>query len=132
MSALRPHTKIKFDKSSELFRELEFFIQELYEDAKLTLFGSSCNGFHSVGCDFDICLTLHRSNDGSEIGHTKMIDEVARTLRKHPDLTKMSITTARVPIFKFHHVPSNLDWRPVRVQRVCSAQHKTSEDVQQH
>ncbi|KAH9362013.1 hypothetical protein HPB48_014952 [Haemaphysalis longicornis] len=94
----------------KLFGELESFIRELYTDAKLNMYGSSCNGFGSVRSDLDICLTLDSSEDGKSICHTDMIKELARKLRKHPDMAKIiAITIARVPIVKFYHVPSNLE-----------------------
>ncbi|CAN7937200.1 unnamed protein product [Ixodes hexagonus] len=93
-----------------LLHELESLIRELYADAKLTLYGSSCNGFGLARSDLDICLTFDSSKDGKELCHSKMIPELAKKLRTHPDLDKIvPITTAKVPIVKFYHKPSRLE-----------------------
>lgn len=94
----------------EVLQQLESFIQELYKDAKLTLYGSSCNGFGLVRSDLDICLTFESSKDGKDLCHSKMIKALARKLHKHPDLNGIiAIATAKVPIVKFYHIPSGLE-----------------------
>lgn len=46
--------------------ELEGKFKEIFKDAKLTLFGSSRNGFYMKGSDLDICLTFS-SNEAGEV-----------------------------------------------------------------
>lgn len=94
----------------QVLQELESFIRELYKDAKLTLYGSSCNGFGLVRSDLDICLTFESSKDGKDLCHAKMIKDIAKKLHTHKDLDKIiPITTAKVPIVKFYHKPSRLE-----------------------
>ncbi|KAM7298556.1 terminal uridylyltransferase 7-like, partial [Ixodes scapularis] len=78
--------------------------------ARLTLYGSSCNGFGLARSDLDLCLTFDSSKDGKELCHSQTIPELARKLRAHPDLARIvPITTAKVPIVKFYHLPSRLE-----------------------
>ena len=42
----------------KILQELESFVQDLYPDAELALFGSSCNGFGFQKSDLDICMTF--------------------------------------------------------------------------
>ncbi|XP_029826435.2 terminal uridylyltransferase 7 isoform X1 [Ixodes scapularis] len=103
----RPHEE---KDRNMLLHELESLIRELYSDARLTLYGSSCNGFGLARSDLDICLTFDSSRDGKELCHSKMIPELAKKLRAHPDLDRIvPITTAKVPIVKFYHRPSRLE-----------------------
>ncbi|EEC08801.1 zinc finger protein, putative [Ixodes scapularis] len=103
----RPHEE---KDRNMLLHELESLIRELYSDARLTLYGSSCNGFGLARSDLDICLTFDSSKDGKELCHSKMIPELAKKLRAHPDLDRIvPITTAKVPIVKFYHRPSRLE-----------------------
>lgn len=45
--------------------ELEDHIRcQLYKEAKLTMFGSSCNGFGFANSDLDLCFTLESDPDG--------------------------------------------------------------------
>uniref|UniRef100_A0A2R5LKV9 Putative s-m checkpoint control protein cid1 n=1 Tax=Ornithodoros turicata TaxID=34597 RepID=A0A2R5LKV9_9ACAR len=107
MISPRPHEEHTRQK---LLSELEAFIRELYKDAKLSLFGSSCNGFGLIRSDLDICLTFESSKDGKELNHEQMIVELAKKLQTHPDLEGIiAITTAKVPIVKFVHKPSMLE-----------------------
>ncbi|KAG0444877.1 hypothetical protein HPB47_013288 [Ixodes persulcatus] len=81
---------------STLRHGLERLIRELYTDARLTLYGSSCNGFGLARSDLDLCLTLASSKDGKELCHSQMIPELAKKLRAHPDLARIvPITTAK-------------------------------------
>lgn len=94
----------------DVLQKLETFIQEVYKDAKLTLYGSSCNGFGLVRSDLDICLTFDGSKDGKDFCHSRLIGQLSKKLHKHPDLDEIiAITTAKVPIVKFFHVPSGLE-----------------------
>ncbi|KAL1431563.1 hypothetical protein MTO96_014080 [Rhipicephalus appendiculatus] len=46
----------------KLLRELESFIRKKYKDAKLTLYGSSCNGFGLIRSDLGHLSTINRHN----------------------------------------------------------------------
>ncbi|XP_077548540.1 terminal uridylyltransferase 7-like [Haemaphysalis longicornis] len=92
-------------------RKLERLIRQWHRDARLTLFGSSCNGFGFVGSDLDACLTFGRSKDGKDINHKKMLKAVAKKLGKRSKVLEnvTALTRPRVPIIKCLHVPSGLD-----------------------
>ena len=45
-------------------RDLEYHISVDYPDARLTLFGSSCNGFGLANSDLDLCLQFDSNPDG--------------------------------------------------------------------
>ncbi|XP_077548761.1 terminal uridylyltransferase 4-like [Haemaphysalis longicornis] len=94
----------------DLLQKLQSLIRESHKDAKLTLYGSSCNGFGLTRCDLDICLTFNSSKDGKDISHVRMIKYLARKFHRHPELDEViAITNAKVPIVKFFHVPSGLE-----------------------
>ncbi|CAG5125515.1 unnamed protein product, partial [Candidula unifasciata] len=80
-------------------RGLEEFIQVQFTDAKLSLFGSSCNGFGFDKSDMDICLTFTQRKIGDKV---MVIESLARKMKQHLDLTNVqAIPTAKVPIVKF-------------------------------
>ncbi|XP_077548824.1 terminal uridylyltransferase 4-like [Haemaphysalis longicornis] len=94
----------------DVLHKLQSLIRESHKDAKLTLYGSSCNGFGLARCDLDICLTFNSSKDGKDISHVRMIKYLARKFYKHPELEEViAITNAKVPIVKLFHVPSGLE-----------------------
>merc|ERR1719483_2022655 len=79
---------------------LELFVKELFPDADLELFGSSCNGFGFDRSDMDICMTFHNRRD--KLDKVEIIEKLHRQLRKHQQLMQVqAITTAKVPIVKF-------------------------------
>ena len=70
-------------------------------DAKLHLFGSSCNGFGFTGSDMDLCMTL-KGKAKSDIDCVEYIKKLASILRKNPECSDIiAITDAKVPIVKF-------------------------------
>ncbi|XP_013779979.1 terminal uridylyltransferase 4-like [Limulus polyphemus] len=88
----------------QMVLELEAFIRELYPDAFLHLFGSSCNGFGFTDCDLDICLTFKGDEKGETCKnqHPAIIEKLAEKLHHKWGLTNIvAITTAKVPIVKF-------------------------------
>ncbi|XP_037527433.1 terminal uridylyltransferase 7 [Rhipicephalus sanguineus] len=94
----------------KLLRELESFIRKKYKDAKLTLYGSSCNGFGLIRSDLDICLTFEHSKDGKDFCHKEKILDLAKELNDHKNLKRITaITSAKVPIVKFYHRPTQLE-----------------------
>ncbi|BFZ16873.1 hypothetical protein BsWGS_19912 [Bradybaena similaris] len=84
----------------EIFlKGLEEFIQAQYADAKLSLFGSSCNGFGFDKSDMDICLTFTQRKIPDKV---IVIESLARKMKQHVDLMNVhAIATAKVPIVKF-------------------------------
>ncbi|KAH9362805.1 hypothetical protein HPB48_015232 [Haemaphysalis longicornis] len=94
----------------DVLHKLQSLIRESHKDAKMTLYGSSCNGFGLARCDLDICLTFNSSEDGKDISHVRMIKYLAKKFHKHPELDEViAITNAKVPIVKLFHVPSGLE-----------------------
>ncbi|KAH9361866.1 hypothetical protein HPB48_003725 [Haemaphysalis longicornis] len=69
----------------DVLQKLQSLIRESHKDAKLTLYGSSCNGFGLARCDLDIWLTVNSSTDGKDISHVRMIKYLARKFCKHPE-----------------------------------------------
>uniref|UniRef100_A0A4W3H2K1 Terminal uridylyl transferase 7 n=1 Tax=Callorhinchus milii TaxID=7868 RepID=A0A4W3H2K1_CALMI len=90
---------------------LEDFIRtELDATANLCLFGSSKNGFGFKQSDLDICMTFEGRETAEGLNCIRIIEDLARVLRKHPGLRSiLPITTAKVPIVKFFHVRSGLE-----------------------
>ncbi|BFY99838.1 hypothetical protein BsWGS_02878 [Bradybaena similaris] len=78
---------------------LEAFIRTHFDDANLTLFGSSCNGFGFERSDMDICLTF---NHRKVTDKPWVIESLARKMRQSKEIIKVqAISTAKVPIVKF-------------------------------
>ncbi|XP_068726733.1 terminal uridylyltransferase 4-like isoform X2 [Montipora capricornis] len=97
----------EFDKAEVAYRErvlknLEGYIHEIFPDARLSLFGSSKNGFGFRNSDIDICMTLE-NHVREEVDAVDVITKLARLLKKHKDCgSVLAITTAKVPIVKFY------------------------------
>ncbi|CAG5136876.1 unnamed protein product, partial [Candidula unifasciata] len=80
-------------------KDLEAFIRTHFDDANLTLFGSSCNGFGFERSDMDICLTFSQRKI---IDKPWVIESLARKMKQSKDLIRVqAISTAKVPIVKF-------------------------------
>ncbi|XP_062307775.1 terminal uridylyltransferase 7 [Osmerus eperlanus] len=93
-----------------ILRDLERFVRCQFAGAKLRLFGSSKNGFGFKQSDLDICMVLEGQETADDLDCISVIENVARLLRKHPDLRNiLPITTAKVPIVKFYHVRTSLE-----------------------
>ncbi|XP_066460192.1 terminal uridylyltransferase 7 [Eleutherodactylus coqui] len=99
------------DKAREHIRhDLEDFIRRDFKGARLSLFGSSKNGFGFKQSDLDICMTFEGLETAEELDSIRTIEELARHLRRHQGLRNiLPITTAKVPIVKFYHVRSGLE-----------------------
>ncbi|KAH7970492.1 hypothetical protein HPB49_008054 [Dermacentor silvarum] len=87
--------------------QLQQYLRRKFKGAKLTLFGSSCNGFGLARSDLDICLTFENSEDAKA-------DDLPRQLKgllwRNRDLTAVSfVSRARVPVIKFLHQPTGLE-----------------------
>ncbi|XP_061482564.1 terminal uridylyltransferase 7 isoform X2 [Rhineura floridana] len=99
------------DQAREYIRQnLESFIQQEFPGTKLNLFGSSKNGFGFKQSDLDICMTVDGLETAEGLDCIRIIEELARVLKKHSGLRNiLPITTAKVPIVKFFHVRSGLE-----------------------
>ncbi|KAK3755615.1 hypothetical protein QZH41_017609, partial [Actinostola sp. cb2023] len=81
---------------------LEDYIQEVFPDSRLHLFGSSINGFGFRDSDLDICMTIDGKNK-EDVDSIHIIKDLAKKLKQHRDCTSVvAITTAKVPIVKFY------------------------------
>ncbi|XP_037706859.1 terminal uridylyltransferase 7 isoform X2 [Choloepus didactylus] len=91
-------------------QHLENFIKQEFPGTKLSLFGSSKNGFGFKQSDLDVCMTINGRETAEGLDCVKTIEELARFLKKHPGLRNiLPITTAKVPIVKFYHLRSGLE-----------------------
>ncbi|XP_052061598.1 terminal uridylyltransferase 4-like isoform X2 [Mytilus californianus] len=91
-------------------RELEEFIQELYPDSRLHMFGSSYNGFGFSKSDLDLCVTFDKHPTGEGLDMVHFIEYISCKLKTHRGLYNVfPITSAKVPIVKFKHRRSQLE-----------------------
>ncbi|XP_067424618.1 terminal uridylyltransferase 7 isoform X2 [Emydura macquarii macquarii] len=99
------------DQAREHIRQnLESFIRQEFPGTRLNLFGSSKNGFGFKQSDLDICMTIDGLETAEGLDCIRIIEELARVLKKHSGLRNvLPITTAKVPIVKFFHVRSGLE-----------------------
>ncbi|XP_037094913.1 terminal uridylyltransferase 7-like [Pollicipes pollicipes] len=73
-----------------------------FPSARLTLFGSSCNGFGFRNSDLDICMTFEDCTDPQALDQAEIIKKLANALSRLRSLCNIiPITTAKVPIVKF-------------------------------
>ncbi|XP_057300256.1 terminal uridylyltransferase 4-like [Hydractinia symbiolongicarpus] len=76
-------------------------------DCRLSLFGSSRNGFGFDGSDMDVCLRFEEKEPPPYLDYPNMVVQVSRALNKSPLYEKvMYIKSAKVPIVKFT-IPSH-------------------------
>ncbi|XP_021359551.1 terminal uridylyltransferase 4-like [Mizuhopecten yessoensis] len=100
----------EYEEREDIRQELEEFIQELYPDAELHLFGSSHNGFGFKLSDLDLCVTFQGKPTSEGLDPVMLIEEITQKLKKHRGLYNVfPITTAKVPIVKFKHRRSQLE-----------------------
>ncbi|MGH0163446.1 UNVERIFIED_CONTAM: hypothetical protein FKN15_049047 [Acipenser sinensis] len=103
------------DQTEEQVREyilqnLEQFVKQEFDGAKLSLFGSSKNGFGFKQSDLDVCMTFEGKETAEGLDCVRIIENLAKVLRKHPGLRNiLPITTAKVPIVKFVHMRTGLE-----------------------
>ena len=82
----------------------------LTDDIRLTLFGSSVNGFRFKKSDLDICLRFGTDEPPTELDYSKEVVDISRCLSKHKEIKKVKpIKTAKVPIVKFYLPTWDLD-----------------------
>ncbi|XP_024131368.1 terminal uridylyltransferase 7 isoform X2 [Oryzias melastigma] len=93
-----------------ILQQLETFVRRQFAGAQLQLFGSSKNGFGFKKSDLDICMVLEGQESIDDVDCIKIIESLARCLKKNPGLRNiLPITTAKVPIVKFYHISTSLE-----------------------
>uniref|UniRef100_A0A3P9JJT2 CCHC-type domain-containing protein n=1 Tax=Oryzias latipes TaxID=8090 RepID=A0A3P9JJT2_ORYLA len=93
-----------------ILQQLEAFVRCQFAGARLQLFGSSKNGFGFRQSDLDICMVLEGKENIDDVDCIRIIESLARCLKKNPDLKNiLPITTAKVPIVKFYHINTSLE-----------------------
>lgn len=103
-------TPEEVEKRERIVLDIQEYILQYYPTAKLELFGSTCNGFGLLKSDIDICLTFTDSETGKEHDFVKVIEDLQDKLKKLGVMSNLvPITTAKVPILKFYHIPSELE-----------------------
>lgn len=103
-------TPKEIDLRKSIVMDLEEYISELYPQAKLELFGSSCNGFGLQNSDLDICLTLRGNDTGVNLDFIQIIENLVVHLKGYKSIRNLiPITSAKVPIIKFNHFSTDLD-----------------------
>ncbi|KAL4826209.1 hypothetical protein H8958_020998 [Nasalis larvatus] len=103
-------TIIEEQAREHIRQNLESFIRQDFPGTKLSLFGSSKNGFGFKQSDLDVCMTINGLETAEGLDCVRTIEELARVLRKHSGLRNiLPITTAKVPIVKFFHLRSGLE-----------------------
>ncbi|XP_013381617.1 terminal uridylyltransferase 4-like, partial [Lingula anatina] len=103
-------TDREVNERNQILRELEDYIREQYPNARLQLFGSSCNGFGFQHSDLDICMSFVNHKTAEGINCVEIIEDLAKILKKHRGVYNViAITTAKVPIVKFKHRKSQLE-----------------------
>ncbi|XP_067133897.1 terminal uridylyltransferase 4-like [Centruroides vittatus] len=95
------------EENKTLLYNLQKHIQCRFLDAKLELFGSSCNGFGFIDSDLDICLTFE-NNSGEALNQQHIIENLTAELKKYKKIQDiLPIPTAKVPIIKFSFKHTN-------------------------
>ncbi|GIX90434.1 terminal uridylyltransferase 7 [Caerostris extrusa] len=96
------------EKGRKVFvQDLERYIRQLYSNAKLTLFGSSVNGFGFKSSDLDICMVLNAKSE-KKISEQKILGNLTRHLRKSPFYKNViALYKAQIPLVKFHFIPKS-------------------------
>ena len=65
-----------------ILRDMSRFIGKSFPTAKLTLYGSSCNGFAIAHSDLDISLTFSDHPTDESINAIEIIDKLAEKLKR--------------------------------------------------
>ena len=91
-------------------KELSAFITQLWADARLKPFGSSCNGFSFRESDLDISVTFKGVETSEQLDCVCLVEELSSHLMKMQGVTKvLPITAAKVPIVKLFHSKFNIE-----------------------
>ena len=93
-----------------IMEDLSQHIQRFWPTARLTLFGSSNNGFAFKNSDLDISLTYTNIPDNSNLESIQLIEELGERLKRLNGVKNvLAITSAKVPIVKMYHVHARID-----------------------
>ena len=97
--------------SREMFvKELTTFIKQLWSNARLKLFGSSCNGFSFRASDLDISVTFEGIETSDQLDCISLVEKLSSHLLNMRGVTKvLPITSAKVPIVKLFHGKFNIE-----------------------
>ncbi|VDI46674.1 terminal uridylyltransferase [Mytilus galloprovincialis] len=102
--------EVELQEREMVRRELEEFIQELYPDSRVHMFGSSYNGFGFSKSDLDLCVTFDKHPTGEGLDMVHFIEYISCKLKTHRGLYNVfPITSAKVPIVKFKHRRTQLE-----------------------
>ncbi|GFT97488.1 terminal uridylyltransferase 4 [Nephila pilipes] len=94
----------KVDERKVFVKKLEGELKKLYPDVKLTLFGSSVNGFGFQNSDLDICMTF-KAKEKKDINVLPVLKNVLRQLRRNKCYKNaVPLYAATIPIIKFHYI----------------------------
>ncbi|XP_065674483.1 terminal uridylyltransferase 4-like [Hydra vulgaris] len=97
--------RLKILKRTENHLKLNF-----HDSCRLSLFGSSINGFGFQNSDLDICLCFETDTPPKDLNYQYTIDLIKEKLRKSSDFFKVySIKYTKVPIVKFCVRNSNIE-----------------------
>ncbi|CAF1106058.1 unnamed protein product, partial [Brachionus calyciflorus] len=90
-----------------LINEIECVIASKYPDAKLSVFGSSKNGFALKNSDIDICMTFEKDQNGHKQIERDLVHSLGTLLKSNYKFDQVKErANARVPIVKFRHKKS--------------------------
>ena len=95
-------TEEELRDQDHLMQLLQSSIDQFWPKAKLTMFGSSANGFAFRESDLDISLTYSDTSDRMDC--VALVQELANKLRSMRALENVDdITDFKVPFVKLHH-----------------------------
>lgn len=95
----------------QLLDEIKRIVWQKYPQAKLSLFGSSHNGFAMKKSDLDICMTLDdRLTMPDDLNCKRIIRNLGALFRRENDFDQIEErVSAKVPIVKFRHKKSMIE-----------------------
>ncbi|XP_075232431.1 terminal uridylyltransferase 4-like [Lycorma delicatula] len=105
-------TEVEIRRKYIIVENIENFLEKSCGvDVKLTLFGSSVNGFGFRRSDLDISLTFPKGNFGKEwLDKSNLIKKLYEHLQNYKEVKDLRpISTAKVPILKFVHRTTQLE-----------------------
>lgn len=100
---------------AQLLHEIKRIVWQKYPKAKLSLFGSSHNGFAMKKSDLDICMTLDdrlTADDlGADVNFKRIIRNLGALFRRESEQFDQieERVSAKVPIVKFRHKKSMIE-----------------------